>query len=35
MAGELNKPDGRVQAAVQAIVRSRQFRMIRGSESGD
>jgi hypothetical protein len=33
MVAELNKPDGRVQAAVQAIVRSPQFRMIRGSES--
>jgi hypothetical protein len=33
MVTELNKPDGKVQAAVQAIVRSPQFRMIRGSES--
>lgn len=32
MMAELNKPDGRVQAAVQAIMRSPQFRMIRGSE---
>jgi hypothetical protein len=32
MVAELNKNDGRVQAAVLAIVRSPQFRMIRGSE---
>jgi hypothetical protein len=32
MVAELNKPDGRVQAAMQAIVRSPQFRLIRGSE---
>ncbi len=32
MAAGLMKPDGRVEAAVQAIVRSPQFRMIRGSE---
>jgi Protein of unknown function (DUF1592)/Protein of unknown function (DUF1588)/Protein of unknown function (DUF1587)/Protein of unknown function (DUF1585)/Protein of unknown function (DUF1595) len=35
MVGELNKNDGRVQAAVMTIVRSPQFRMIRGSESGE
>lgn len=35
MVAELNKHDGRVQAAVQAIVRSPQFRMIRGSEAGE
>jgi Protein of unknown function (DUF1592)/Protein of unknown function (DUF1588)/Protein of unknown function (DUF1587)/Protein of unknown function (DUF1585)/Protein of unknown function (DUF1595)/Cytochrome C oxidase, cbb3-type, subunit III len=32
MTAELAKNDGRVQAAVLAIVRSPQFRMIRGSE---
>ncbi len=31
MVGELNKNDGRVSAAVLVIVRSPQFRMIRGS----
>ena len=35
MVAELNKNDGRISAAVQAIVRSPQFRMVRGSESGD
>jgi hypothetical protein len=32
MAAGLTKPDGRVRSAVLAIVRSPQFRMIRGSE---
>jgi len=32
MVAELNKNGGRVSAAVQAIVRSPQFRMIRGAE---
>ena len=32
MVAELNKKDGRLSAAVLAIVRSPQFRMIRGSE---
>ena len=32
MAAELNKNDGRTSAAVLAIVRSPQFRMIRGSD---
>jgi hypothetical protein len=32
MAAGLIKPDGRVRSAVQAIVRSPQFRTIRGSE---
>src|SRR5206468_7540590 len=32
MAAELNKKDGRLSAAVLAIVRSPQFRMIRGSD---
>ncbi len=35
MVSELNKNDGRVSAAVQAIVRSPQFRMVRGSEFGE
>ena len=35
MVAELNKHDGRVSAAVQAIVRSPQFRMVRGSEFGE
>jgi hypothetical protein len=35
MAAALTKPDGRVRSAVLAIVRSPQFRMIRGSEAGD
>jgi hypothetical protein len=32
MVAELNKNDGRISAAVQAIVRSPQFRMVRGSK---
>jgi len=32
MVAELNKNEGRVTSAVQAIVRSPQFRMVRGSE---
>ncbi len=32
MVAELDKNDGRVSTAVQAIVRSRQFRMIRGRD---
>jgi hypothetical protein len=32
MIGELDRNGGRISAAVQAIVRSRQFRMIRGSD---
>ncbi|HEY7158076.1 MAG TPA: DUF1592 domain-containing protein [Gemmataceae bacterium] len=32
MIAELNRNDGRLSAAVQAIVRSQQFRMIRGSD---
>ena len=32
MMAELNKNNGRVQSAVLTIVRSPQFRMIRGSE---
>ncbi len=32
MVSELNKSDGRITAAVQTIVRSPQFRMVRGSE---
>jgi hypothetical protein len=32
MVSELNKNDGRVSSAVRAIVRSPQFRMVRGSE---
>jgi hypothetical protein len=35
MVAELNKNDGRVQAAVQVIVKSPQFRMVRGSEFGE
>ncbi|MFO0822405.1 MAG: DUF1592 domain-containing protein [Gemmataceae bacterium] len=35
MVAELNKNDGRVGAAVQVIVRSPQFRMVRGSEFGE
>ncbi len=35
MVSELNKNEGRVGAAVQAIVRSPQFRMVRGSEFGE
>ena len=32
MVSELNKNDGRLSAAVLTIVRSPQFRMIRGSD---
>jgi hypothetical protein len=32
MVSALKKSDGKVSAAVQTIVRSKQFRMIRGSE---
>src|SRR5262249_55223120 len=32
MIAELDRNDGRLSAAVQTIVRSRQFRMIRGSD---
>ena len=32
MVGQLNQNDGRLSAAVLAIVRSPQFRSIRGSE---
>lgn len=32
MVAELNKNDGRIAAAVQAIVQSPQFRMVRGGE---
>jgi hypothetical protein len=32
MAAILNREDGRMSAAVLAIVRSQQFRSIRGSE---
>ncbi len=35
MVAELNKNDGRISAAVQTIVRSPQFRMVRGSDFGD
>jgi hypothetical protein len=35
MVAELNKNDGRVSAAVMTIVRSPQFRMVRGSEFGE
>ena len=35
MVAELNKNGGKVSAAVQAIVRSPQFRMVRGSEAGE
>jgi hypothetical protein len=35
MVAELNRNEGKVTAAVQAIVRSPQFRMIRGSEFGE
>jgi mono/diheme cytochrome c family protein len=35
MVAELNKNDGRVSAAVLAIVKSKQFRMVRGSEFGE
>ena len=33
MIAEMNKNDGRITAAVQAIVRSSQFRMIRGMDA--
>ncbi|MCI0700194.1 MAG: DUF1592 domain-containing protein [Planctomycetia bacterium] len=32
MVAALNKNDGRISAAVQVIVKSKQFRMVRGSE---
>jgi len=35
MVAELNKNEGRVATAVQVIVRSPQFRMVRGSEFGE
>ena len=35
MTSQLEKNDGRVSAAVLAIVRSRQFQFIRGSEFAD
>jgi len=35
MVAELNKNNGRISAAALAIVRSRQFTMIRGSEAGE
>ncbi len=35
LTAELDKPDGTISAAVQMIVRSPQFRMVRGSEFGD
>jgi hypothetical protein len=35
MVSELNKNDGRLSAAVLTIVRSPQFRMIRGSDATD
>ena len=35
MASQLEKNEGRVSAAVLAIVRSRQFQFIRGSEFAD
>jgi hypothetical protein len=35
MVSELNKNEGRVSAAVLVIVRSPQFRMVRGSEFGE
>ena len=35
MVSELNKNDGRITAAVLAIVRSPQFRMVRGSDFED
>ena len=35
MVAELNKNDGRISAAVQVIVKSPQFRMVRGSEFGE
>jgi hypothetical protein len=35
MVAEMEKNGGKVSAAVQAIVRSKQFRMVRGSEFGE
>ena len=35
MVIELNKTDGTISAAVQTIVRSPQFRMVRGADGGD
>jgi hypothetical protein len=35
MVAELDKHDGRLSAAVQAIVRSPQFRMVRGRDYAD
>ena len=35
MVSELNKNEGRITAAVQVIVKSPQFRMVRGSEFGE
>jgi hypothetical protein len=35
MVAELNKNEGRISAAIQAIVRSPQFRMVRGSDFGE
>ena len=35
MVAELNKNDGKISAAVMVIVRSPQFRMVRGSEFGE
>ena len=35
MVIELNKTDGSISAAVQTIVRSPQFRMVRGADGGD
>ena len=32
MGAELDRNEGRIGAAVQAIVRSPQFRMVRGSD---
>jgi hypothetical protein len=35
MVAELNRNDGKVTTAVQAIVRSPQFRLVRGSGYSD
>jgi hypothetical protein len=35
MVSELNKNGGKISAAVQVIVKSPQFRMVRGSEFGE
>jgi hypothetical protein len=35
MVSELNKNNGKISAAVQVIVKSPQFRMVRGSEFGE